>query len=470
MTPKHAHSANTAREAGSALFFVIFILLLLGGVMAAIGLRTLAESKSNASYQSAAQAYYSSLSGLEEARTRVLLSAPDTISSTQLDQLRNRTRQRIYILNNTPGDTVDPTDVNSRYYDSQYLLEFPGSTDTPITLSSNQPNAGTSFALRYKWVRITLKTEFSSQQDVDGDSTLDPNNPVVLTAAGNQALATATICGKFDDCVYKITALAVEGTGAQRLYQYEVAGPKPPVVIPPAITTLGAVVAGDDIELSGPAQLDGTDYCNPATSQLAAISAGAITPDGGYPPLSPLTPAYLENQTLPAPSPADLINELVDLSVPILDADPMNVSFTGGAYSGNEVDLPNLPGAFPPLPPPVFYPPTAIAHADQSLDIDGGEGAGILLVEGDLSLTGRFNYYGLIIVTGDVTITATGGDRINLYGQIYLGGQLNISASGGGTERIDIVYASCAVTVGVEPTNPDTPVPKTILTFRSIFR
>ena len=54
-----------------------------------------------------------------------------------------------------------------------------------------------------------------------------------------------------------------------------------------------------------------------------------------------------------------------------------------------------------------YFP--VIYFKGQSLKINGGSGQGILLVDGDLEVTGGFEFYGPVIVTGALKTTGTGG-------------------------------------------------------------
>src|SRR4029079_18254653 len=56
-----------------------------------------------------------------------------------------------------------------------------------------------------------------------------------------------------------------------------------------------------------------------------------------------------------------------------------------------------------------------IIYAPGNLRISGGRGQGILLVRGDLDLSGGMEFYGPVIVLGNLTSTGTGG---HVYGGV----------------------------------------------------
>ena len=93
-----------------------------------------------------------------------------------------------------------------------------------------------------------------------------------------------------------------------------------------------------------------------------------------------------------------------------------------------------------------------IVHLTGNSELKGSGGAGntsrgqgILLVDGDLLLEGRFNYYGIIITTGNFK-TASNGNKI--VGGVYSG---NLSGGGVDIAGSSIVqYSSCAVQWALE--------------------
>ena len=84
-----------------------------------------------------------------------------------------------------------------------------------------------------------------------------------------------------------------------------------------------------------------------------------------------------------------------------------------------------------------------IIYAAGNLRISSsGEGQGILLVEGDLDISGGFNFYGVAIVMGEIKMTGTGG-HINGTTIVYGGGNIDSSSSTVGNSLLQ--YSSCAI-------------------------
>jgi hypothetical protein len=84
-----------------------------------------------------------------------------------------------------------------------------------------------------------------------------------------------------------------------------------------------------------------------------------------------------------------------------------------------------------------------IAHAKGNLHLSGSsKGCGVLVVDGDLDVTGNFDFAGLIFVTGSVTFRG-GGNKV-VRGALFTPGNVNgedVEISGG----IDIGYSSEAI-------------------------
>ena len=79
-----------------------------------------------------------------------------------------------------------------------------------------------------------------------------------------------------------------------------------------------------------------------------------------------------------------------------------------------------------------YYP---IIYASNNLKLTGGRGQGVLLVNGNLDVSGNFYFTGLIVVTGNVKVTGTSVFR----GAVLAEG--NIDTEG----NSDVRYSSCAV-------------------------
>jgi hypothetical protein len=122
--------------------------------------------------------------------------------------------------------------------------------------------------------------------------------------------------------------------------------------------------------------------------------------------------------------------------------------------SSVDLDLQALRDAYVPMAQVILPPDTysgvtwgdvdnyTIVHCTGDMHISGNcSGGGVLIVDGNFTLTGSFTWYGLIVVMGHIE-TSGGGSGIHLYGAV-----LSQGANGG--DRIsgnaDLLYSSAAL-------------------------
>jgi hypothetical protein len=417
------------RQSGIALLLALLIIITLTAFSLSLVLFTQSETQLSNTIAARSQAYYAAVAGLEEARGRLNPGALDTIWRLAPQQIS----QVLYLVNSSSQDPVQPTNPSSTYYDYEYAQELPaGFGAAQVTsVASDQPGAGTSYVIPYKWVRITLETEYASKIDVNQDGILDSTTPIYWDGA-NQYLGQRPNSVP----VYMLTALAVEPNGIRKMVQADVVGTPPPAG---AVGTAGsAALTGlpGSINLT----LNGNDYCG--VQNLPGIAAGStVTTSGQMNILGSPSPSV--QNLLPFPqTAANIIQNLLPQSVPILYADPTHVTLasSGGTLVGTNVVLGQLPGQSSPGQPAVVY-------ANQSLAISGATstGYGILLINGNLSLTDGFNYEGLIVSNGTVTITTSSAGNIQMLGFLTSFGNLSINSSAGPSTSVWIQYDSCAV-------------------------
>jgi hypothetical protein len=87
------------------------------------------------------------------------------------------------------------------------------------------------------------------------------------------------------------------------------------------------------------------------------------------------------------------------------------------------------------------YPIVHINNFAGTTTITGGSGQGVLLVDGDLTISGAFTYYGLIIVRGKMTTTAGGSPTV--YGALLVQSMNFATTSFAGSANI--YYSACAL-------------------------
>ena len=108
------------------------------------------------------------------------------------------------------------------------------------------------------------------------------------------------------------------------------------------------------------------------------------------------------------------------------------------------------------LPPGTHTSPTLgdhslgvypVTYASGDVHLSGqGSGAGVMILEGSLTITGQFRFVGLIIVRGDIVLKG-GGAGVHVYGSVMVGESFTAidPDSVGVTGQADVIYSSEAL-------------------------
>src|ERR1700739_4095894 len=259
------------RERGVALVFAIFALLLISAIAASLVFMSNTETSVNGNYRAERVSAFGAKSGMEEVRDRMALPAANPLSLVNLlpgvlagnpflpGVFPPAANSVLYVVNEgtSPG-TVKPWVAGNAYMDDELCHDFVGvqppqaapdvRCTTPPTAAmlvagapvpSTYPWAGTSAAMTYKWVRVTLKQSGSNQSyPVNAGSPAtqvcwNGSNEILVNAPDlicqdniDPTSLTVPPAIKSATPVYIITALAVSSTGTTRkMVQAEVAQP-----------------------------------------------------------------------------------------------------------------------------------------------------------------------------------------------------------------------------------------------------
>jgi len=287
------------REKGVALLLALFALVLISAVGVAIVFMSSGEGSITANERSYTTSWEAARAGLEEARARAANTDSHSIANTNIAtggcstgctgkaSLPTDVNTVLYIIN--PADSNDfgiagnkapwtlPTPGHPNpYFDYEYDTEWcPGVgpttpcptgtgkhlTDTSLTkysvlsdlqdLASTQCPAGSGIPCipsptSLKWVRITVKTEQSAQEDVDQDGGtvdhlggFDNTMPIFFDAQSGRQNWQSTAPSP-NTIVYRLTAFVLLPNGTSRMAQYDL---KPGSVlnIPGALTIDGPI-------------------------------------------------------------------------------------------------------------------------------------------------------------------------------------------------------------------------------------
>ena len=161
---------------------------------------------------------------------------------------------------------------------------------------------------------------------------------------------------------------------------------------------------------------------------------------------------------------SNTFNQFGDISYASLAASA-NVQLPGG---GNVKTFPTLNGAgacdrtnnlnwgdgMNPTQPCGHYFP--IIHVAGDLTVNGDQGQGILLVDGNLQVQGSYIFYGIILVQGSLQTAGGGSTDAHFYGAVMASNvslELN-SLAGNAT----LQYSKCAITNAMEGTQSVSPI------------
>jgi hypothetical protein len=303
-----------------------------------------------------------------------------------------------------------------------------------------------------------------------------------------------------DDCnaknerhysVYLVTSMAVSRRGAKRMAQYEISRASFPQI--PGGLTFNGPGATYAPPSSTNYNIDGVDHATKGTDcnvdplnpkKVHAITAftptdqksiqdsitkypdhytglgtdrpasmgGPLTPDvvdgstvdpqTGYVPLDGLT-TVKENTDL-----VDGLSASADLVVPVKPGDTVDAnkifpkSSQCYAYPFGTLDK----------SAPAACQGTRITVVDGNLDVANLDGAGILVVTGDITISGHVAFDGLILVIGTGKVVTKGGANVDINGGLYVAntkdpsgnlGAVSVDMSGGGNSNL--YYDSCKI-------------------------
>jgi Tfp pilus assembly protein PilX len=423
-------------EQGFALIIALLTLLLISAALMGMLMMSNTETNVSANFRDEQTAFFASKAGVEEVRDRMRPNATNSLSLSTIlaNALPGGVNGVLYVTNPAAGEAVTPwLTTGSNYPDDEICKEVTCTSGVPTgTWYATPQSASTSYAaspiLTWKWVRVMAKANKSTTAtgttlvtSVDGTT----NGERVCWTGTNEIATTAASCALASpnryQPVYELTALAVTASGSRRMRQYEATQNSFPP-IPGAIVFDGTNPDFSNNPHSNPSLVSGTDVaqgpnggvgCGAAvnepalgaydTGSLSTLTAtGYLNRPGNYPSGSTPSPAVSNvNSQLGPFSTVDGLTKIVNMIT---------------AAAGPNV-FPNASYSTPPSMGTNAAPVINVVQGPLSL---GGSGAGILLVEGDLTLNGGFSYNGIILVIGTGTVTKNGGGGGTLNGSLLV--------------------------------------------------
>jgi len=218
----------------------------------------------------------------------------------------------------------------------------------------------------------------------------------------------------------------------------------------------GALTTQGSIKLSGNAVVDGRDHVPTGWSAANCDTVGDTTKAGVRAPDSVVVqtgsgahlagnPPFLKDTSVHAST----FTQFGDITYDDLAASA-TLQLPGGTYKSNpstvgalcdKTDVQNWGDGMNPSAACGSYFP--IVHIAGDATLNGDQGQGILLVDGDLSMQGAYEYYGIVIVKGSLKTAGGGSTEAHFWGAVMAENvdlELN-SLSGDAT----LNYSKCAI-------------------------
>lgn len=401
-------------QSGSAMLISLMALMLMTMLGMAMMTKTNTEKMISAHGMRSTQALYNSEAGIGEVLAR-MSNASDTtnyIGQQQGDWNTEPGWGRYVVLAN--GNRMQDPDGSLTEFDG---LDNNGNGQIDEAgerypeISSKQGGD----ALDYPWVKVHYKLNGTNQLILFGDHDNDATTPdqanlingapiIVITASGAQGSANRTVQVEavqqlgvtFDSAVYfEDSDIKFNGT------QFLVSGQDwDPIT--------GSPIAGNP-EVPG---ISSIEDASDIAEQLTNNQLNNVEGEGGDP-------------------------SVADASLD-LDMDALSAKY------GAEADIVLPGGLYSTMSDWGDWDDYKVVHITGTAELAGNTGgAGVLLVDGDLSILGQFQWYGVVIVMGDF-LTSGGGQGIHIYGSTLVkgGGDLGRTTIGG---NANLLYSSAAL-------------------------
>jgi len=404
-----------AGERGNALVIALLVLLLLSSMAAVFVAVTKTEKQISGNNLRDSQSLYVAEAGVAEALSRMSTPAsPSYMGETTSPPTPGWGR---YVVQSGAASSSDPDHANTQSdgLDNNGDGQVDESGEAYPEIYSSQ--VGLARPLSYPWVKVRYK-----QITVAGVPR------VVLFGDHDNNLATRPIQNIVNG--HPVLIVTCNGTENNATKTVEVEALRlPGPTIPGSIYTEGT------LDCKGTSFLiDGNDY-DPVTGTIVTGSTPlpGVVPTQGASAVDCNTPQGWNNiqgsGAVPSISPAT-----VDI-----DLEAVYDIYEGMAdisYNGTQMNP--ITSGWGTMDD---YKIVCVKGGDLHLSGVNG-GGGILLVEGDIMISGQFTWYGIVICLANVEFTG-GGSGIHIYGGVMTQG--NISSSGSVSGNADVLYSSSTI-------------------------
>jgi Tfp pilus assembly protein PilX len=215
----------------------------------------------------------------------------------------------------------------------------------------------------------------------------------------------------------------------------------PPISVPAALYVNG------EATITGNATVDGRDQCLKNDKPGVATTSSSSDPN---PSCKDPNPVCITGSGSVTGVGEKTGQEAVDYGTTPLDFNKMVNSMKSFAdFTYTSPPPKDQPWGVPTESvPPTCTENHVVYFKGSNLDLGGGstgskDGCGLLLVEGNLTVTGNFSWYGLIIVTGTTVLKGTGNQKVS--GGMLVGGTVDALLDASLSGSAEILNCSSAV-------------------------
>jgi hypothetical protein len=280
----------------------------------------------------------------------------------------------------------------------------------------------------------------------------NPTTLATVSMGGGSTTGTATVSRLYGS-IYLIKALGTRSSAGGSAIATRSIGSLVRIQAADIPVNAGLTARGD-VTISGNAEVTGLDNLPPAWSSGVECPAeddvtgiryndGTLTVKGGGQKVTG-DPPDIKDPTLTASAMQEMFNDLKPLATLIVTDDNPAASqpaTIGDPARCNTALLTNWGDPVTKTSPCFNYFP--IIYHYGNLTLQGDIGQGILLVEGDLTVTGGFVFYGPVVVTGTLSTEGNGSGGAKFYGGIIAGNVALEDNKVSGGAMVD--YSSCAL-------------------------
>jgi hypothetical protein len=465
-------------ERGVALIAVMLTLLLVTAIAAGIIILANTETNTSSNFKDEQRAYFAAKAGIEEARDRLVTGTVGyTLATLPTSLPGSGSTGVLYITNPLGSETVQPWCGSSspvstscaKYADDELCNETLSGTAVTCTTdattgkkfasgsyylttvnASNTLKPSSGPVLDWKWARITLKQNngFGANYAVNGSNSTASR---IYWNGNNECVQTVSNAATCKQSMYVITALAVTPSGSRRMVQMEAAQDQLDFNAPAALTldgTSDSFAGGNSNNYS----IDGNNH----TGCGVTTTGGTPVPAVGVSTGTKGTPNTGEVSTVINGIPNGRVGNYTGAGT---TPDVENVSSSYTSAINSEYDLSTVTGlenmasavktsvTQPVITGPASYSGPAAALSSTATSPQ------VVYVNGDLTLTGNGNGYGILVVTGTLTVKGT----VQWNGLVLVIGQGNLQMDGTNTFYGAVLVAKTKDSSGNKLTNIGSP-------------